>query len=230
MSGSDYFSVFKLLSYRQGMVVRGILYLHDVSQIAECWKARRSNLNLLAHLCGEKALNKVALVSTRWEKVHPDIIDERLRSLGELSLGGGLWAPMISGGASMHHLRPVFGRDIPSSQQSPVVMQEAWDPWRIISPFFNDGDAGRCPLLVQDEMVNRNLPFERTAVSRILGMAPKSIFSDVGGSGWDRRFEGGGNMNAGRTSVESQLLPRAVASANGLKTWIRRMVRYLNST
>ncbi|TEB29551.1 hypothetical protein FA13DRAFT_1775481 [Coprinellus micaceus] len=178
-------------TYRCGMAVRGILYLHDVSQTAERRKTRRSNLSLLSQLCGENALDKVALVSTRWETVHPDIFEERLRSLVGLSLGGGLWAPMVTGGTSVHHLRPAFNHDVSASLQHPLAMQEAWDPWRIIAPFLTDLEASRRPLLVQDELVNRNLPFERTAVGRTLGTVPKGIFSDVGGSAREHRLEGG---------------------------------------
>lgn len=211
------------------MAVRGILYLHDVSQTAERWKTRRSSLSLLAQLCGENALDKVALVSTRWETVHPDIVEERIHSLGELSIHGGLWAPIIGGGASVHHLRPVFNRDVPASQQSPLAKQDCWDPWRIISLFLSDNEAGRRPLLVQDELVNRNLPFERTAAGRTLGIVPRGIFGDVGGSAREHRLEGGGDNNAASAGIESRHSSHAVTSANVLKLWIRRTLR-LSST
>ncbi|THU87666.1 hypothetical protein K435DRAFT_336773 [Dendrothele bispora CBS 962.96] len=56
-------------SYRKKMVLAGIIYLHDISQDRFTGTARR-NLNLFNQLYGEASLEKVVLVSTKWEGFH----------------------------------------------------------------------------------------------------------------------------------------------------------------
>ncbi|THU87669.1 hypothetical protein K435DRAFT_594871, partial [Dendrothele bispora CBS 962.96] len=69
-------------SYCKKMVLAGVIYLHDISQDRFTDTAKR-NLNMLNHLCGEASLEKVVLVSTKWERFYdfqvPDARERELR-------------------------------------------------------------------------------------------------------------------------------------------------------
>jgi hypothetical protein len=47
------------------MILGGVIYLHDISQDRFSGTARR-NLDMFSHLCGEAALDKVVLVTSKW--------------------------------------------------------------------------------------------------------------------------------------------------------------------
>jgi len=50
------------------MVLGGVIYLHDISQDRFCGTARR-NLEMFNRLCGDAALEKVLLGTTKWSRL-----------------------------------------------------------------------------------------------------------------------------------------------------------------
>ncbi|KAF8147712.1 P-loop containing nucleoside triphosphate hydrolase protein [Crassisporium funariophilum] len=69
-------------SYRQRMVLGGVIYLHDISHDRFSGTARR-NLEMFHYLCGDAALRKVVLGSTRWGDVSPIVATRREQELKE---------------------------------------------------------------------------------------------------------------------------------------------------
>ncbi|KAF8147716.1 P-loop containing nucleoside triphosphate hydrolase protein [Crassisporium funariophilum] len=82
-------------SYRQEMVLGGVIYLHDISQDRFSGTARR-NLEMFNHLCGDAALSKVVLGTTKWGRVPREAAVNRERELRCTH-----WKFMIDKGSNM---------------------------------------------------------------------------------------------------------------------------------
>lgn len=82
-------------SYRQNMVLGGVLYLHDISNDRFSGTARR-NLEMFQHLCGDAALSKVVLGTTKWKRTPVDIGVSHEKELKEVH-----WKPLINKGSTV---------------------------------------------------------------------------------------------------------------------------------
>jgi hypothetical protein len=81
--------------YQKEMVLGGIIYLHDISQDRFSGTAKK-NLQMFSHLCGDAALDKVVLVTSKWKRI-PDQ-DGKKR---EKELEGIHWKIMIEKGVKV---------------------------------------------------------------------------------------------------------------------------------
>ncbi|ETS88209.1 hypothetical protein PFICI_02037 [Pestalotiopsis fici W106-1] len=66
--------------YEQDILLRGILYLHKISDNRMTGTARK-NLRLMKKICGKDALKNIILTTTMWEKVEPAEGHDRERQL-----------------------------------------------------------------------------------------------------------------------------------------------------
>ncbi|TGJ77597.1 hypothetical protein E0Z10_g10674 [Xylaria hypoxylon] len=87
-------------SYQNKILLHGIIYLHRISDVRMQGSAKR-NLLTFKELCGEKALSKVILATTMWDKVEEQ---EGARREKELQDRPEFWGWMISKGSSCHQL------------------------------------------------------------------------------------------------------------------------------
>ncbi|THU87681.1 hypothetical protein K435DRAFT_867068 [Dendrothele bispora CBS 962.96] len=87
-------------SYRKKMVLAGVIYLHDISQDRFTGTARR-NLSMFNHLCGEASLDKVVLVSTKWERFR----DAQIPTAREGELKDKHWKFMVGKGSQVERFR-----------------------------------------------------------------------------------------------------------------------------
>jgi len=129
------------------MPIGGVLYLHDISLKRFTGTARR-NLEMFRRLCGEDALGKVVFVTTGWQT---DALDDRERR--EEQLKSSHWKPMIDEGANTR-------RFVGTGDSS----------WEILKIFLEHADslAGMDSLLIQQEVVDRQLPVPDTEAGKAL--------------------------------------------------------------
>lgn len=80
-------------SYDDGMKLGGVIYLHEISQTRMLGTTRR-NLNMFRKLCGEEALSRVILGTTKWADVLSDIGEQREKQLSDK-----FWKEMIGFGS-----------------------------------------------------------------------------------------------------------------------------------
>ncbi|KDR80548.1 hypothetical protein GALMADRAFT_1089568 [Galerina marginata CBS 339.88] len=134
-------------SYRKGMVIGGVLYLHDIS-IKRFTGTARKNLDMFHHLCGDAALNKVVLSTTSWytESCTVEVHERRERELKTVH-----WKHLIDQGAEVYR----FLRDRNSA-------------WEIINVFLKNVEGKRPALLIQTEMVDRRLRIPETEAGQAL--------------------------------------------------------------
>ena len=81
------------------MVLGGVVYLHDISHDRFSGTARR-NLEIFRHLCGDAALNKVVLGTTKWKRVPPNDGTRREEDLKAI-----YWKDMIDKGTAVCQFR-----------------------------------------------------------------------------------------------------------------------------
>ncbi|KAF6749489.1 hypothetical protein DFP72DRAFT_537269 [Ephemerocybe angulata] len=99
----DEFSDYELLqfiadhlkeSYRNGDLLGGVLYLHDISRDGFTGTPKK-NLKLFDRLCGENSMFKVVLVTTKWgRQTAEDDYGKREKELEDVH-----WASLIASGA-----------------------------------------------------------------------------------------------------------------------------------
>ena len=83
------------VSYRNKMLLGGILYLHDIS-IKKFTGTARRNLELFSRLCGSAAISKVVLVTTCWSQPDQDLEKRR-----QDELTSSHWKSLIHEGAQV---------------------------------------------------------------------------------------------------------------------------------
>jgi len=79
--------------YRNKKALGGVIYLHDVSSDRFSGTARR-NLEMFNHMCGEAALKKVIIGTTKWKRT-----EDRIALEHEKELISEHWKTMIASGA-----------------------------------------------------------------------------------------------------------------------------------
>ncbi|KAI0443047.1 hypothetical protein F4803DRAFT_550466 [Xylaria telfairii] len=92
-------------SYKNKILLHGIIYLHQISDIRMHGSAKR-NLLTFKELCGEKALGKVILATTMWDRVTEE---EGARREKELQERPEFWGWMLSKGSSYYRLDATAG-------------------------------------------------------------------------------------------------------------------------
>ena len=74
-------------AYRQGRLLSGIIYLHNISRKSN-WDTR--DIKIFHNLCGLRALQNVLLTTTKWSNVNQREGERREEILQDYELWGGL--------------------------------------------------------------------------------------------------------------------------------------------
>jgi len=124
----------------------GIVYLHDIS-LSRMLESTRKNLDVFQKLCGEDALKRVVLCTTKWSDVYQEDGERRTEQLKEND-----WKEMIKGGSTV--------REFEDSQKS------AWDV--IASIIAKDQLEKMDALQIQEELVEAKKLIPDTEAGRQL--------------------------------------------------------------
>jgi len=124
------------------MVLGGVIYLHDISQDRFSGTARR-NLEMFNRLCGDAALDKVVLGTTKWSRLSPNDGSRR-----EAELKNVHWKEMVTKGSEV--------RRFEGNQES---------AWRIVSVFLQRASQRRKNL---GEMISLQIQTEIAVKRRII--------------------------------------------------------------
>ena len=136
------------------MKVAGVIYLHEISQTRMHGTSRR-NLVVFSRLCGDSALDKVILATTKWNKVEEGEGTER-----ELDLRGMFWKKMISQGSTMFRFTGTY--------------ESAWDIVRhILQPRILP-----LSLLIQRELVDLQKLLPETEAGQCLREALEHLLEE----------------------------------------------------
>ena len=150
------------------MKVAGVIYLHEISQTRMHGTSRR-NLVVFSRLCGDSALDKVILATTKWNKVEEGEGTER-----ELDLRGMFWKKMISQGSTMFRFTGTH--------------ESAWDIVRhILQPRILP-----LSLLIQRELVDLQKLLPETEAGQCLREALEHLLEEQ--KGIAHRLEGDQNL------------------------------------
>ncbi|KAJ3082562.1 hypothetical protein HK102_001588 [Quaeritorhiza haematococci] len=133
---------FLTMTYREGQLLAGILYLHRISDVRMPGSAVRT-YRMFERLCGENSAQSVIFTTTQWDGVD-DITGNQRQS----ELMSNFWKFFIDRGAEV---RPYDG---------------GTESGRTIIEALLDKRLGPVTLQVQDEVVNQGLEICQTAAGR----------------------------------------------------------------
>ncbi|KDR74818.1 hypothetical protein GALMADRAFT_249713 [Galerina marginata CBS 339.88] len=94
-------------SYKDdGALLGGVIYVHDLSNDRFTGTAKR-NLRMFREMCGDKALGKVVITTTKWKKllIMSDARDETLAEERQKELKSTHWKEILDNGASVLSFR-----------------------------------------------------------------------------------------------------------------------------
>ena len=150
------------------MKVAGVIYLHEISQ-SRMHGTSRKNLAMFSRLCGDSALDKVVLATTKWNKVV-----EKEGTKRELDLRCIFWKKMISRGSTVFRFTGTH--------------ESAWD---IVNHILQPRSLPPS-LLIQRELVDLQKLLPETAAGRYLREALEHLLEKQ--KGMTRRLEGDWNL------------------------------------
>ncbi|TEB20537.1 hypothetical protein FA13DRAFT_1696666 [Coprinellus micaceus] len=154
--------------YCKGMLVGGVLYLHDTTK--DGWTgASRRNLNLFSKICGDDAMNLVRFLTTKWGNVPDTQLGNAERRIKELKEKH--WQPLIAHGAAVHHLDPPRQLSLPGGIQ---------DPWVLIHQMLVSMNARQMRdriLLLQRELVKERRFLIESKAGRELSMSLEDLLA-----------------------------------------------------
>ncbi|KAI6038331.1 P-loop containing nucleoside triphosphate hydrolase protein [Pisolithus marmoratus] len=128
--------------YRNDVKLTGIIYTHRITDNRMSGSVSK-NLDLFARLCGDKAANRVRLVTTMWDNAkNGDAAEGRVSQLE-----GNFWKPLIDAGALHKRFR--------NSQES---------AWEIVKDLMEEFES----VLLQEELVDAERKLNETAAGRAL--------------------------------------------------------------
>ncbi|KAH6890221.1 kinase-like domain-containing protein [Coprinopsis sp. MPI-PUGE-AT-0042] len=126
-------------TYKSKISLSGVLYFMSIGEMRMNGRDL-GNMNVFQKLCGSDAFKNVAIITTGWEEVDWAGAIERERSLKTEFL-----KDFLAGGGHIQRYRRVES-----------ILRNAWD---IVDRF----DEDKRPLLIQEEMVTKKLPFWGTS-------------------------------------------------------------------
>ncbi|KAJ3507734.1 hypothetical protein NMY22_g16838 [Coprinellus aureogranulatus] len=133
-------------SYRKGMRVGGVLYLHDISRDYSP-DSSFTDLRVFRKLCGSRAMDRVLFVTTKWDRLRDDVHQgmERVEDLKS-----NLWNEMLDLGAAVYHVQP-SGLNLTGDHRRP------WDIIHDIVRFTQERETRNDTYLleVQDEIIHQ---------------------------------------------------------------------------
>jgi len=131
--------------YRGNVKLAGVIYTHRITDNRMSGSVCK-NLDMFGRLCGDKAAERVRLVTTMWDKVKgQEVAESRVRQLE-----GNFWKPLIDAGA--HHER--FSHNNQASA------------WKIVQGLTGDTEA--LALLLQEELVDAERRLNETTAGKAL--------------------------------------------------------------
>ena len=113
----------------------GIVYLHDIS-LTRMLGSTLKKPDVFQKLCGEDALKRVVVCTTKWSDIYQEEGDRRIEQLKE-----DYWKEMIKGGSTV--------RKFEDSQKS------AWD---VIAPIIEEGRHGKMDVHKIQEELEKLIP------------------------------------------------------------------------
>ena len=123
----------------------GIVYLHDIS--LSRLASTRKTLDIFQKLCGEDAMKRVVLCTTKWSDIYEEQGERRTEELKEI-----YWKKMMESGSTV--------RKFEESQKS------AWD---VIAPIIEEDRIGKMDALqIQEELVEAKKLISDTEAGRQL--------------------------------------------------------------
>ncbi|KAF8438392.1 P-loop containing nucleoside triphosphate hydrolase protein [Boletus edulis BED1] len=141
-------------TYENNIKLSGLLYLHRISDNRMAG-ASVKDLAVFKDLCGKNNLKNVILVTTMWDEVE----DQSVGSKREKHLLSVFWKDMIRRGSCTRRFQGTH--------------ESAWE----IIDRLDLGTSGqrRTPLQIQQEMVDRGLPFHETIAAKTLHCSPSHL-------------------------------------------------------
>ncbi|KAF5321708.1 hypothetical protein D9619_000444 [Psilocybe cf. subviscida] len=141
-------SVWLAASYDDSMKIAGIIFLHEISQVRMRGVARR-NTDVFKKLCGEDTMKYVALCTTMWEGIAPEVAHTRENQLREM-----YWKDMITEGAQVMRIR-----------------RESTSAWRAVNAMLTKRKGGLDDftiMSIQKELVDLQELLPETEAGRFL--------------------------------------------------------------
>ena len=129
------------------MNIAGIVYLHDICQ-ARITGMASENLDMFKKLVGEDAFANVVLGTTKWSTIRQEIGQQREKQLCDT-----FWKDRIAHGSTVMRV----GDDSSSA-------------WAIIDHILRNKAIES--ILIQDEVVEQQIPIPKTAAGRMLRYPP----------------------------------------------------------
>ncbi|KAI6101776.1 hypothetical protein EDD16DRAFT_1716356 [Pisolithus croceorrhizus] len=128
-------------TYRQSVELTGVIYIHSITDNSTS-SADVQSVNLLGHLCGDKAADRVRLVTTMYDQAE-ELDADNVKGIPETAG----WRSLIEAGA-----RP---------ERFDNTSEEAW---KIVEGLENTKKA----LLLQEELVDMDKRLEDTAAGKYI--------------------------------------------------------------
>ena len=154
--------------YRKGMLVGGVLYLHDTTK--DGWTgASKRNLNLFSKICGDDAMNLVRFLTTKWGNVPHAQYENAVKRVDELK--GRHWKPLIDKGALVHHLDP------PRRLHLREGVQDAWEIIHQMLVSVNAREIRDHILQLQCELVDERRFLIESKAGKELSMSLKDLLA-----------------------------------------------------
>jgi hypothetical protein len=135
----------RYLRSRGRATVGGVIYLHDITQDRFNGTGKQ-NLDLFKALCGNDAFEKVAIVTSKWDRV--ESVDREAKEKHEAEFKTGPWDSMIQRGTEVHQW---------NNDESPL---------EIIDGLLKRSMGKKLVLCVQEEMVGDKKHTGETEVGR----------------------------------------------------------------
>ncbi|KAJ2936722.1 hypothetical protein H1R20_g368, partial [Candolleomyces eurysporus] len=129
-------------SYRKGMLVGGVIYLHNIS-CDSFGKSAVTNLKIFERLCGVKSMKMVKIVTTKWDVISPERGEAFLEELKR-----DFWKLLLEREAAVHRVRP--------EQEPSKFSVEQYDaPWKIVDKIVEAMMDRDRALQIQHELVGK---------------------------------------------------------------------------
>ncbi|PPQ96072.1 hypothetical protein CVT26_004704 [Gymnopilus dilepis] len=143
---------------KDNAVLGGVIYLHDVSLDRFTGTAQR-NLDIFQALCGDDALCKVVIGTTKWDRIKPEVAKRH-----EDELRQDHWKALIKQGAQVVSFK---NQNDPESARQFVIK---------LSALFKKRNLEETYLQIQKELAVQNKRIPETAAGQTLRNTLKEIF------------------------------------------------------
>ncbi len=190
---------FLAAQYALKIPLKGIIYLHQIHENKMKGSARQY-LEVFQSLCGDQALGKVMLVTTRWDRVGPHELGDALRR--EQELIDKWWSPMQKMGS---HVTQFHGS---RGEAEAMILELVRDRSSVV-------------LDIQRELVDENKEIGETKAGQQLGQQMKTQIDDH--KQLLARLEA--EISEAHREASSRAMARLKESRNGAKNDVWKLQR-----